>query len=146
MNKYLKDTAMSLEKDRLHRTLEVNRELQKYSNSSGQEGYQVDTRLSFEGDPNMQALTRELDGSQSLEDRNLTPEQIIQRRLYENELLQKADQAYREQYAAEFIENARRSGWAIELGPNFEVLSVRKIPNANRRPTQLFEPGASGSR
>lgn len=144
VNKHLKETAISLEKERLQRKLEVSRELQKYSNSPQQLGYEAQQGLSFDSDPNMLALTEELNRSQALNDHSLTPEQLIQRKLYENEQLQKEDEAYREAYAEEFIENARRAGWDIKLGPNLEVISVQKIQP--RQPSNIFDGFSPGSR
>ena len=146
VNQYLKQTAINLEADRQQRQIEANRELNKYSNSHRQDSYQSESGLSFEGDPNMMALTRELDGSRELRDHELSPEQFMQKQLYEKELMEKANEAYREQYAQQFIENARKGGWDVKLGPNYEVLSVKKIAPRNRQPTQLFESGSAGSR
>ncbi len=146
VNKHLKETAIQMEKDRLQRMLEVQRELQNYSGSAQQDHYHQENGLTFDSDPNMTALTQELDNSQVLHDSQMTPEELVQKRLYQDQWLQKVDRAYREQYAAEFIENARRAGWAIELGPDFEILSVRKIMKRNRTPTQLFDSGTRGSR
>lgn len=146
VNKHLKETAINLEKEKMQRKLETSKELQKYSNSSQQSFYQPNESLNFDSDQNMASLTHELDRSQVLDEGSLTPEQIIQRKLYENERLQKEDEAYREAYAAQFIENARRGGWDIKLGPNFEVLSVRKIPENQRNPSNLFDSTSGGSR
>lgn len=146
VNQHLKETAINLEAERQQRLLEVNREIQKYRNSNQQDIYQTDQSLTFETDQNMMALTRELDGSREIQDYELTPEQAIQKKLYEEELAQRAHEAYREQYAQQFVENARRAGWDVKLGPNYEVLSVKPIKQRNRQPTHLFDGGFSGSR
>ncbi|MFN8791210.1 MAG: hypothetical protein ACK5Y2_07120 [Bdellovibrionales bacterium] len=148
VNRHLKETALNLERDRVLRKIEVSRELQKL-----QEGHTEvpinpapSSALSFETDPNMARLAEELDRSQAVHDESaMTPAQIIQRRLYEAELNQKEDAAYREAYAEQLVENARRAGWDVKLGPNFEVLSVRKIPGNPRKPSNLFDPAGSGS-
>lgn len=146
VNKHLKETAINLERERLQRRMEASRQLENLSDTGQQDQYQLDSGLTFDTDQNMQSLTYELDRSQAVHDGQLTPEQIIQRRLYENEQLQREDQAYREAYAEQFIENARRGGWDVKLGPNFEVLSVKKIPENRRQPSNLFDHFSSGSR
>jgi len=148
VNRHLKETALNLERDRVLRKIEVSRELQKLQESSADASHNPvsSNSLSFETDPNMARLAEELDRSQAVHDESgMTPEQVIQRRLYEAEQHQKEDAAYREAYAEQLVENARRAGWDVKLGPNFEVLSVRKIPNNLRKPSNLFDPAGSGS-
>ena len=55
-------------------------------------------------------------------------------------------QAYKEAYAREFVENARRSGLEITLDDNFEVISVQRIrqPSGYRSPNSLQEGAPSG--
>ena len=50
----------------------------------------------------------------------------------QSELLQKQKQkeltaAYKVEYARQFVENARKHGYRIELSSDFRVLSVKKI-------------------
>lgn len=139
---HLKDTAFNVEADRRQRQIEVYQQLNKLKDSSAQNPYRESKDFSLESDPYMQSLTQELDRSQAPFP-GQTPEQIVQERLYENEQLQKASNAYREAYAEQFIENARQGGWQVELGPNFEVLSVKKIQT--RRNPSLFQEGTAGS-
>lgn len=137
---HLKDTAFNIEADKRQRQIEAYQQLNKLKDSSAQSPYRESKDFSLESDPYMQSLTQELDRSQGPSPWQ-TPEQIIQERLYENQQLQKASEAYREAYAEQFIENARKGGWQVELGPNFEVLSVKKIQT--RRNPSLFDDGSS---
>lgn len=139
---HLKDTAYNVEADRRQRQIEVYQQLNKLHSTSAQTAYQESKEFSLESDPYMQSLTDELDRSRQTPPDQSTPEDIVQQRLYENEQLQKASEAYREAYAEQFKENARRGGWDIELGPNFEVLSVRKLKE--KRAPSLFEDGNQG--
>ena len=128
---HLKDTAFNVESDKRQRQIEALQQLNRLHDSHAQDPYHEGNDFSLETDPNMQALTQELDRSQGEQQADqLTPEQIVQQRLYENEQLKKADQAYRDSYYQQFKENARRGGWNIEFGPNYEIKSVRKIPRA----------------
>lgn len=146
VNKHLKETAINLQKDRLQRMRDKSRELQDFHNTGQQDPYQVQHNFNLDSDQRMQQLSEDLNRSREIQENQLTPEQIVQRRLYEDEQFQKENAAYREQYAEEFIENARQGGWDVKLGPNFEVLSVKKIPK-QRAPTQyLFDGNSAGSR
>lgn len=142
VDSHLKDTAYNVEVDRRQRQIEVYQQLNKLHSTSAQPSYQESKEFSLESDPYMQSLTDELDRSRQAPPDQSTPHEIVQQRLYENEQLQKASDAYREAYAEQFKENARRGGWDIELGPNFEVLSVKKLKE-NRTPS-LFEDGNLG--
>ncbi|MFN8846991.1 MAG: hypothetical protein ACK5V3_08490 [Bdellovibrionales bacterium] len=136
VNQHLKETALQLESDRLRRAQEAHNELQKLQQGISVDTYKADNGLTFENNQRMEQLTEELNRSQALSDDQLSPEQIVQNRLLEIRMQETADQAYKEEYARQFIENARAGGWDIRLGPNFEVLSVRKL--RPRKPS-LFE-------
>jgi hypothetical protein len=143
VDEHLKDTAFNVEADRQQRQIEAYQQLSKLHNSQAQTPYQENKEFSLESDPHMQELTRDLDRSQERRADQYTPEEIVQQKLYEDQQFQRASQAYREAYAQQFKENARKGGWDIELGPNYEVLSVKKIKE-NRAPS-LFHDGNGGS-
>ena len=140
---HLKDTAFNVEADRRQRQIEVYQQLNKLKDHKTETAYRSGDEFSLESDPYMQSLTNDLDRSQQAPPDQTTPEQIVQQRLYENMELQKASEAYRQAYAEQFKENARRGGWEIELGPNFEVLSVKKLQE--KRYPSLFQDGETGS-
>lgn len=143
VDSHMKDTAYNLEADQRQRQIEAYQQLNKLHSTNTQSAYKPDEQFSLESDPYMQSLTDDLDRSRSSSQYPMTPEEIVQQRLYENQQLNKASQAYREAYAEQFIENARKAGWEIELGPNFEVLSVKKLKEKKRQPS-LFEDLAPG--
>jgi hypothetical protein len=61
-------------------------------------------------------------------DLNLTsPQHIVQSQLRENEELAAYSESYRQAYASQFVENARRAGYEVRLSADLVVLSVRKI-------------------
>jgi hypothetical protein len=127
VNRHMKETAIQLESDRLRRAQETQIELQKLRAGATEEVHRPESGLTFENDRSMDQLSAELNRSHAITEDQLTPEQIVQNRLLELRLQQNEDQAYREEYARQFIENARAGGWDVKLGPNFEVLSVRKL-------------------
>ena len=143
VDNHLKDTAFNLESDRRQRQIEVYQQLNKLKGQVAETAYKSGDDFSLESDPYMQSLTNDLDRTQQAPPDQTTPEQIVQQRLYENMELQKASEAYRRAYAEQFKENARKGGWEIELGPNFEVLSVKKLQE--KRYPSLFQEGETGS-
>lgn len=54
---------------------------------------------------------------------------VIYRRIYEEEVAKKKTEQEKKQYALEFIENARHSGYHIQLSMDLEVISVQPIRN-----------------
>lgn len=127
VNQHLKETAIHLESDRIRRSQEVHAEMQKLQHGTPEVVNNPEVGLTFENNRSMDQLADEFNRSHQLTEEQLTPEQIVQNRLLEMRMQENADQAYREEYARQFIENARAGGWDIRLGPNFEVLSVRKL-------------------
>ena len=55
------------------------------------------------------------------------PDFQVQQELYENQMMNQYDQAYREEYKKQFIENARRAGYQVKLGPDNKVISVKPL-------------------
>ena len=55
------------------------------------------------------------------------PDFQVQQDLYENQMMNQYDQAYREEYKKQFIENARRAGYQVKLGPDNKVMSVKPL-------------------
>ncbi len=54
---------------------------------------------------------------------------VIYRRIYEEEVAKRMSEQEKKDYASEFIENARRSGYHIQLSMDLEVISVEPIRN-----------------
>ena len=54
---------------------------------------------------------------------------VIYRRIYEEEFAKKLTEQEKKKYAMEFIENARQSGYHIQLSMDFEVILVQPIRN-----------------
>ncbi len=143
VDRHLKETSYYLDADKRERQIEYYQQMNKLHDTNPQSAYHLEDRFTLDSDPNMQSLTHELDRSQEGDPDQLTPEEIVQQRLYEDEQLEKASEAYKQAYAQQFIENARRGGWEVQLGPNFEVLSVKKIKE--KRTPSLFNEGLGGA-
>lgn len=131
VNRHLKETALTLEQEKLKRKQEAQRILDNYKNTEGQMTYQPSNSFSFDSDSNMQQLTSDLNRSVELHDSELTPEQIIHNALLNKQLRYKENRAYVDAFIEQFVANARAGGWDVKLGPNLEVISVKKIKPRN---------------
>ncbi len=58
-----------------------------------------------------------------------TPDAVIQGQLSDEDRRREYEAAYREEYAKQFIENARRNGYEVLLNDKLVVISVRPIRN-----------------
>jgi hypothetical protein len=54
---------------------------------------------------------------------------VIYRRIYEEEVAKRITEQEKKIYAMEFIENARRSGYNIQLSMDLDVISIQPIRN-----------------
>lgn len=61
------------------------------------------------------------------------PNDVIQRELFTKEKMDEYSKAYRDEYARQFVENARRGGYKVQLSDDYKVLSVvpikKPLPN-----------------
>lgn len=61
-----------------------------------------------------------------------SPAEIVRQELFEKEMQLKSDQQERQEYARQYIENARRGGYHLVLSEDLKVISVTPI----RKPSQ----------
>ncbi len=64
-----------------------------------------------------------------------SPAEIIRQEVFEKELQLKSEQLDRQEYARQYIENARRSGYHLVLSEDLKVISVTPI----RKPSQNID-------
>lgn len=70
-----------------------------------------------------------------------TPDQLIQNQIFNQDQLDQYSQAYKAEYARQFVENARRGGYEVELTEDFRVLSVKKIRDPAGKSIFNYENG-----
>jgi hypothetical protein len=61
-----------------------------------------------------------------------TPHEVVQGEIFNEQQRDEYTDAYKKEYARQFVENARRGGYDVKLSDDFKVLSVRPL----RRPSQ----------
>nr|BFD61508.1 hypothetical protein BdHM001_01890 [Bdellovibrio sp. HM001] len=107
-----------------------------FSQTKAQAAYENDRRLDLSMDTRAQELAEEL-GRGARHEEALSPHDIVQKELFNAEQAQEYSQAYKEEYARQFVENARRGGYKIILSEDLSrVLSVTPIRNPSNNPYQ----------
>lgn len=72
--------------------------------------------------------------------RSTDPDHIIQSQIHDDERMREYEMSYRQEYARQFVQNARRNGYDVRLNSDLVVISVKRIPGFQRR-----EPSESNS-
>ena len=62
--------------------------------------------------------------------RAYSPDHVIQGQIADGEKANEYQQAYREEFAKQFVENARRHGYEVKLNSDYVVISVKPISRA----------------
>lgn len=141
----LTNERMELEKRRMAvenaKTMNNN-----FSSTKSQNIYENDGRLDLSSDTRSEEIAREL-GRGPREQTVESPHDVIQSELYGEELSQAHSQAYREEYARQFVENARRGGYKVKLSSDLSrVISVQPIKKQNKgsEGMDIFSGSVSG--
>lgn len=146
VNKHLMLTneKMKLETQRtqLENAKLLNRE---FNTVPAQLPYANDNKLDLSSDNRAAEVAKDLGRGESRHEEVLTPDDIVQKELFNQQQMQEYTQAYKEEYARQFIENARRGGYKVILSDDLSrVISVTPL----RSPSQninLDVPPSAGA-
>ena len=119
VNKFMKQTSQQSTEELWNSKLAVSRQLTKPLNIKKNE---------FEIKPEDIPADRQI----WKDDQYASPSDVISNELFQQELQKKLEAQEKLDYAREFIDNARRNGFHIELSPDLNVIRVTPI----RRPSQ----------
>ncbi len=128
VNRHLMFTNENIEQRKQRMALENAQLLNKDFNSTkAQEAYRPDDRLDLSMDNRAADIAEELGrGNRARSD--FSPHDQVQKELYQSEREEEYSQAYREEYARQFVENARRGGYRVILSDDLtKVISVTPI-------------------
>lgn len=127
VNKHLERTAEQLEMQRKRMQIENSRLVMDYDSTVAEHPY-VPPREGSElmQAESAQAVARDL-GVNEIKSLPSNPTDLIHSQLFERQQAQQYNEAYKKEYARQFIENARRGGWEIQLTPDYKIQSVRPI-------------------
>lgn len=138
VNKHLMLTNDKLSMARQKMALE-NARIHDFKNTAPQQAYSnSDSGLDLSVDRRAYEIANELGRGEKKRDQQqpMTPDEMIQRDLFEAQQNQEYSQAYREEYARQFVENARRGGYKVILSEDLtRVISVQPI----RRPSESMD-------
>lgn len=128
VNKHLMLTNERMELERQRMQLENARLLNSdFNQTEPQRAYANDGRLDLSGDNRAAELANEL-GRGDRREESMSPHDIVQRELFNAQQMSEYSQAYKEEYARQFIENARRGGYKVILSEDLSrVISVTPI-------------------
>lgn len=116
INQYMQEVQRKRTTDELHTMGRLQRNIDQNSRPS------ID-----ETDPSTVPRERQIWKDDSVA--HETQMDVIYRRIYEEEVAKRMTDQEKKDYAVEFIENARRSGYHIQLSMDLEVISVEPIRN-----------------
>lgn len=132
VNKHLEQTASQLDLQRRRIELENRQLLLQQQDQQGAQAYHAPS----EGTELKQEDPNQINGDPSRGQSGPTsPMEVIQQQVYLEQQMRQMDDMARKEYARQFVENARRGGYEIQLGDDFRVLSVKPI----RKPAHSFQ-------
>lgn len=145
VNRHLMLTNERIEMARQRMQIENSQALNAdFSSTRPQQAYENPNRLDLSQDTRAQEIAEEL-GRAGRREESMSPHDIVQKELFNADQAQEYSQAYKEEYARQFVENARRGGYKVILSEDLSrVIKVIPIRNPSNS-MNLFEDSGSGS-
>ncbi|WP_295906066.1 hypothetical protein [uncultured Bdellovibrio sp.] len=146
VNRHLMFTNEKMELERQRMQVENARLLNTDFNSTQpQRAYQNENHLDLSSDTRAQELANEL-GRGEKQEEYATPHDVVQRELFNAQQMREYSQAYKEEYARQFVENARRGGYKVILSEDLtRVISVTPLRNPSQSVNTNMQLFGSGS-
>lgn len=101
--------------------------------------------LDLSSDNRSELLTENLGRGMKTFAMPINPKEVIYTDLFNQDQDREYSVAYKEAYAKQFIENAKRSGYIIKLDSNYKIISVTPIQNPSNEGPTLNELSRSPS-
>ncbi len=142
VNRHLMMTNEKVEMARQRMEVD-NTRFKEFHETKAQTAYQSAEGVDLNGEGNAKSVAEDLGRGERKQSNSRSPHDVIQSELYNAQLNQAYTEEYRQEYARQFVENARRGGYKVQLDENYRVISVTPL----RKPTQsldLFEGEGSG--
>lgn len=70
-----------------------------------------------------------------------TPDETIQSEIFNEQQEREYSAAYKAEYARQFVQNARKSGWEVKLTSDYKVLSVKPLRKPGADKESIFSEG-----
>lgn len=144
VNRHLMLTNQKMELQRQRMIVENNALAPDYHETKPEAAYHhSDAGVDLSGESHAYDVAKELGREERQDAAPLTPNEMIQKEIFNAQQHQEYSQAYKAEYARQFVANAAKHGWQVKLSDDYKVISVRPI----RKPStqmQLFN-SAGGS-
>lgn len=139
VNKHLMLTNEQIEMQRKKMQIETAAQMNSNFNATKpQAAFHNDSHLDLQSDDKAAEIAKELGRGSRFEEVN-SPNDVIQKELFNQQQMQQYTEAYREEYARQFVENARRGGYKVILSEDLSrVISVTPIRNPSQQSMDLF--------
>lgn len=134
VNRHLFKTSQTMQISREKMQLEANQIAHRGIGPKAPEKNDVH-QLDLSTDPRAESLLKALGRSAPENSGPNNPDQQIQTELFEAQQMQDYSEEYKREYARQFVENARRAGYLIQLTSDYKVRSVQKL----RQPAENFQ-------
>lgn len=139
VSKHLELTAQQLEIQRRRLAIENSKMIMDYSQSEPESAFAPQKEgVELMTDQTAEQVARDI-GRRQADPTQMpnTPADLIHHQLFQEQQNREQSEAYKKEYARQFIENARRGGWDIKLNDEYRVISVKPIRHAAPT-TRLF--------
>lgn len=148
VNRHLMLTNEKMKLEHQRAKLESARLLNNdFNKSSAQQPFMNENKLDLSSENRAAEVAKEIGRDRDRKEEVISPDDIVQKDLFNEQQMQEYTQAYRAEYARQFVENARRGGYNVILSEDLtRIISVTPL----RAPSQNFNldlsPGASSVR
>lgn len=130
VNSHLMMTNQRIEMQKEKAIIDNNKFTREYHEIQAAKPYQNDRNgVDLSVEAHAAEVAKELGRGSREERAPQTPDELIQAEIFNQQQYADYSQAYKEEYAKKFIENAARSGWRVKLNSEFKVISVTPIRN-----------------
>lgn len=133
INRHMQDTNRQMYLQEQKAYIESKKSYNEFHKAPSQQPYQVDhSEVSipqYEEGPQNFAMPKD-------------PHDLIQEELFREQADRQYTEAYKKEYARQFVENAKAAGWLIKLDASYRIISVRPL----RKPAEKLFPDSSGGR
>lgn len=128
VNKHLSRTAEQLELQKRQMQIENSKLALTYLQSKPDKGYVAPKEgAELMSGNSAEAVARDLGVDENKQARPTDPMSMIQHQIFEEQNKQNMNEAFKKEYARQFIENARRGGYEIKLSEDYRVISVKPL-------------------
>lgn len=134
VNEHLRQTAEKMEMAKRQQALRSQQLVKEFNASVAETAYTAPSEgVDLQETDHSHEVAKDLGKTEeSLRLGGSNASDLIHQQMFESQMAQQQDEAYRKEYARQFIENARRGGWDVKLDENYRVKSVKKIRHANQ--------------